>query len=122
MIESSISPEIRILDPKVREHVDTFRVLLLSQCAKTVFPELLEIFGIEAVLKFLDIFGGLVVKVPDRSFLEDAVRDVDVYHTLSKTTDPEASEDFLAIKYDTDPGFIRDCFRRVQETRQKYGL
>lgn len=122
VIDSSISKEIRILDPQVREHVDTFRVVMLSAAHHTVFPELLEIFGPELVMKFLDIFGGLTIKVPDRSFLEQATRDVDIFQMMSKSPDQEAAVDYLARKYDMIPDYVRECYDRVKKIRERYGL
>jgi hypothetical protein len=95
MVEDlSIPREVRILDPQLREHVDTFRVLLLSSCSQTIFPELLEIFGPEAVVKFMDIFGGTVIRVPSRSFLEQVTRDVDIFNMVNSSPEREAAVDY----------------------------
>jgi Mor family transcriptional regulator len=118
----SIPREVRILDPKLREHVDTFRVLLLQTCSQTIFPELLEVFGAEAVIKFMDIFGGTVIKVPSRSFLEQVTRDVDIYNMVKNSIERETAVDYLSYKYDTSNEHIMDCYNRVCEIRNKYGL
>lgn len=117
-----LSKEVRILDPQVRECVDTLRVILLSACSRTIFPELLEIFGPEAVVKFMDIFGGLTVKIPDRSFLIQATRDVDIYKMMSESPDDEAAADYLARKYDMSSDYVRECYDRVKKIRGRYGL
>lgn len=117
-----LSKEVRILDPQVRDHVDTLRVILLSACSQTIFPELLEIFGPEQVVRFMDIFGGLTIKVPSRTFLQQATRDVDIYTMMTNSPEPEAAVDYLAIKYDMDPVYVRDCFSRVKEIRRRYGV
>lgn len=117
-----LSSEIRILDPQIRSHVDTLRVILLNACARTVFPELLDIFGPDAVIKFMDIFGGLTIKVPDRSFLIQAIRDVDVYTMMSKALDDSATIAYLSKKYDIPGEYVREIHNRVKLVREKYGL
>ena len=114
--------DVQILDPQVREHVDTFRVLLLNSCTHSVFPELLEIFGPAAIIRFIDLLGGLTIKVPDRSFLERAARDVDIYHRMSVAESKPEAMQFLALKYDTTPDYVYDCYSNVKKTREKYGL
>jgi len=117
-----MGPEVRILDPKVRQHVDTFRCVMLSACRQTIFPELLEIFGPEIVVKFMDIFGGLTIKVPDRSFLIQAARDVDIYYMMTTCQEQDLAVDFLARKHDMLPEYVRECYHRVREIRERYGL
>lgn len=95
---------------------------MLQACSRTVFPELLEIFGPEAVIKFMDIFGGLTVKVPSRTFLEQATRDVDIFHTMATAQDKTAAKEFLAVKYDMEPGYVLQCYDRVKDIRVRYHL
>lgn len=120
--DTHLSSELRILDPQVRGHVDTFRVILLAACSNTIFPELLEVFGLEDVTKFMDIFGGLTIRVPSRTFLKQAIRDVDIYKMMTDSFDKSAAARYLSSKYDIDEAYVRDCFERVKELRQRYGV
>ena len=122
MPDIALGQEIRILDPQDRDLADTFRVIMLSACSQTIFPELLEIFGYDAVIKFMDVFGGLTVKVPSRTFLKQATRDIDIFRMMKDSPDQEVAVDFLANKYDMDPVYVRDCYARVKSIRERYGL
>lgn len=113
--------EVRILDPDVEGHFDTFQLLFMTSAQRTLLPELLEIFGEEALMKFLDIFGGVTFKVPDRSLLERAVRDTDIYETVRKSDAPEVVE-HLSRKYSLPQEYVREIWRRVKDLRQKAGL
>ena len=121
-VSGTVSKEIRILDPNVRNHLDTFRVVMLSTASRTIFPELLEIFGPEAVVKFLDIFGGLTIKIPERSFLEQAARDTDIYQMMSNGGNQGEIVKYLANKYDMTVEHVRLCYQRVIDIRQRYNL
>jgi hypothetical protein len=121
-VPGTVSKEIRILDPNVRNHIDTFRVVMLSTASRTIFPEILEIFGPEAAIKFLDVFGGLTIKVPERSFLEQAARDTDIYHMMSSGGNQSDIIEYLATKYDMEPDYVRTCYQRVLDIRHRYNL
>jgi len=116
-----ISKEVRILGPHDRDCVDTLRVILLYSCSRTVFPELVEVFGPDLVYKFIDLFGGVTIKVPDRHFLEQAVRDIDIYRTMSNGVRAEALK-YLAIKHDTTEEYVRERYVHVKRLREKYGI
>lgn len=118
----SVNKEIRILDPNVRKNLDTFRAVMLSTASRTTFPEILDIFGPEAAIKFLDIFGGLTIKVPDRSFLEQAARDTDIYHMMTSGGNQEDIVKHLADKYEMEPEYVRACYHRVVDIRHRYGV
>lgn len=100
--------------------MDLFRLVLLQTGQYTLFPEMLEIFGEEAVIKFLDIFGGITVRVPDRGVLERAVRDVDIYVTLARCDTPNVVGD-LARKYDIDEGYVRELHTKVKGLQEAIG-
>ena len=117
-----LNNEVRILDPTVRSHVDVFRVMLLTRCSFSIFPELLEAFGAESVIRFMDIFGGLTIRVPDRNFLEDVSKDADIFHTMETWKDQKDASDFLAVKYDSDIVDIRNRYRRIKELLEKYNV
>lgn len=118
--ESDLPSEVRILDTRLRKHMSLFRLVLLQSGQYTLFPEMLEVFGEEAVIKFLDIFGGITIRVPDRGVLERAVRDVDIYVTLSKCNTPEVAGD-LARKYDVDEGYVRELYAKVANLQEAIG-
>lgn len=113
--------DIQILDPQVRDHMDTFRVVFVRAAQYTILPELLEIFGQDDLLKFLDIFGGMTIRVPDRALLQQALRDTDIYHRISKRDDPSMTET-LAVRYSISTDLVRDIYQRVRVLRGDMGL
>lgn len=119
-IGDDLPTEVRILDTRLRKHMDLFRLVLLQSGQYTLFPEMLEVFGEEAVIKFLDIFGGITVRVPDRGVLERAVRDVDIYVTMSKCSTADVAGD-LARKYDIDEGYVRELYLKICQLQEAIG-
>lgn len=89
---------LHILDKNLMEHMDTLYLVLVHTSRMTLLPELYEVFGKEAVVKFMDVFAGTTVQVPPRAVLENCVRDVDIYLTLKKSNVPAVIAD-LALKY-----------------------
>lgn len=121
-MRSSTEPnEVRILDPQVRDHMDTFRVVFTRSAKYTIFPELMEIFGADKVVRFLEIFGGMTIRVPRREFLEQAVRDTDIYVAISRHDAPETT-DRLAVRYEIPRETVRDIYLRVKALREEMGL
>lgn len=117
---ANLPTEVRILDTRLRKHMDLFRLVLLQTGQYTLFPEMLEVFGQESVIKFLDIFGGITIRVPDRGVLERAVRDVDIYVTMAKCDNPEVVGD-LARKYEVDEGYVRELYLKVASLQEAIG-
>lgn len=110
---SSDLHEIRILNPSVQKLLDLFRILLVSRAQKTLMPELLDIFGQERVARLIDVFGGMKIEIPDRSFLERLVRDADIYSSLVKGWNKEMVK-VLATRYDITDVRVRQIFDEVE--------
>jgi hypothetical protein len=102
--------------------MDVFRVVLVQSVQYTLFPELLEIFGPEKVLKFMDIFGGMTIKVPDRSILERIVRDVDIYVTITGSPDVTEAVDLLSVRHQLPPEYVKEVYQRVKALCSAVGL
>lgn len=86
-----------------------------------MFPEIVEIFGAEAAVKFMDIFGGMTIKVPDRSILENAVRNTEIYLSLKRSNTPENARR-LADEYGLSVDYVRDVYQVLYERHKKLGL
>lgn len=111
---------LRIIDQDAIKHVDVFQVVLLNAAEHTPLPELLDIFGKESVVKFLDIFSGVTFQVPSKEVLTTSARDVDIYVTLARTgTDSEQTVSDLSTKYDVSAQQVRDCYDRVDILMKK---
>ena len=101
--------------------MDTFRVVFVRAAQYTLFPELLEVFGSESLLKFLDIFGGMTIRVPDRTLLQQALRDTDIFQKIQSQDNPGVTE-ALAVRYNISPDLVRDIYLRVKVLRGDMGL
>jgi hypothetical protein len=73
-----------ILKPMDRKQLDTLFIALLHYSQHNILPELYEIFGEESLLKFLDLFSGMTIKVPSHDQLSLIIRDVNIYIRLSR--------------------------------------
>lgn len=96
-----------ILDPNLEKTIDMVTMVLLHYNRHSVLPEILEVFGTELTIKFLDIFGGTTVKVPSRDSLHSCVRDVNVYLRLKAGS---ATVEDLAHDYQLDKMDIKRIY------------
>ncbi len=99
------TPKFAIFDTGSVEHIDALQVSLLRAGKNTLLPELYDIFGKEALLKFLDTFAGTTVQIPSKKVLESAIRDTYIYLTLNsalKSGKKKKSDvvKLLAARYD----------------------
>lgn len=101
---------LSIIDPEVRRHFPIFMALLFQRVQRTLLPEILDIFGQEAFLKFIDVFAGTTVTVPDRTVLTNLVRDADIYARLQEGESTEA----LADKYGITTEAVRWIHHQVK--------
>ncbi len=73
-----------ILDSLKGRQIEVFYVLLVSSGKYTFLPELYDIFGKEATIKFLQIFAGCTFKVPSVKKLRLLARDTTIYVRLER--------------------------------------
>jgi hypothetical protein len=79
-----MSKQLKLLDRNTERYIDALYAVLLTTQPVSLFPEMYEIFGREAVLKFLDIFSGQVIHVPSAAQIEEKVRDVTIWVEMKK--------------------------------------
>ncbi len=89
---------------KTNNRVKLLMLVLLNTDAYTFLPELLDLFGEDKLLKFLDVFSGTSIQVPSREKLGKSIRDVDIFCRLEyakhKPTYKELSEEYeVSEKY-----------------------
>lgn len=110
---------VYIMDRLTKKRLDILAVILLARSRETLLPELLEIFGREATLKFLDIFGDCEFKVPPREELERAVRDTEIYLRLTQSKRPGDAWDDAVVKelvdrYDLTREHLFDVYQGIR--------
>jgi len=106
-----------------RVDVNILMMMLLVNDEYDVLPELYEIFGEDKLIKFLDVFSGITIKVPDRSRLMECVEMIESYQILYKTTEEteERVTEDLAIKYEVSVEKIGQWYDRVEKIIKKTG-
>lgn len=116
---------LRILDTKLGEDVDVLKVIMLYYNDLSLLPELLDVFGGEAFIKFLDVFGGTTIEVPSSDVIERASRDVSIYLRLEKCT-PDNKQSVLSNMANelmmSEARLTRTHFEVKQLLEQKLGL
>lgn len=102
-----------ILDVRATDYANLFAEIMTIVGNDTLLPEIFEIFGNEAAIKFLDIFAGNNVVVPSKDLVVKAVRDAHIYHELvvQETGDPHS----LARLYEIDFRTVNNIAARTSE-------
>jgi len=99
-LKSTRKSQFNIFDPGAVNHIDALQVALLRSSKDTLLPELYEIFGKSKLLKFLDIFSGTTIVVPDRDLVENSIRDTFIYISVSKAVTYRKKERVMGIVKD----------------------
>lgn len=111
------SHDVSILDEDNLSDIDTFEVVLLRICRWTLIPEILEAFGPENTLKFLDIFKGTTIKVPSASIIAEAARDTVIYSMLGPNPKDRDVVSYLAKRFDLSQDDVWAIYSRVKGWR-----
>lgn len=96
-----------ILNSADRKVLDTLYLVLLDLGQQSLLPELLEVFGKETLIKFLDVFAGVTVQVPPAEEIKRAVRDTNIYVTLSQAQNRAEALKSLELEHSLDERSIR---------------
>lgn len=110
------------LEANAAKRVDVLYVLLVHSDRFSVLPELYEIFGREALLKFLDLFSGTTISVPSAEDLRSAIRDMTIYTRLVGATASSRSSrvERLADEYGVSKQTVEKRFDKVKEMMSAY--
>lgn len=99
---------------RTKKQLNTLLLVLLADEEYSLLPELYQIFGEETLLEFLDVFGGVELKVPRRNHLLRSIRDVAIYHRLEKSNKPTVVNE-LASEYDISPETVKRIHLRISQ-------
>jgi len=100
-----------------KRYLDIVTVLLVDRADDTHLPELYDVFGREALSKFLELFAGMTIKVPTREEIEDSVRNVSIYLQLYRTT--KGSKARVIYDIARHYGMVTDDVRRIYYRMEK---
>lgn len=118
------STDLIFLDLNNQKRVDLLYLLLVHSNRFSSLPELYEIFGKEALIKFLDIFEGQRLTVPSAKDLKKAVREVNIYSRLidkPKGTRAKVMRE-LASDYTMTVKDVAGVFAQMRELMQSYKI
>ena len=97
------------------EDVEYMKTFLAYAGGKyTLLPELAEVMSFDSLIKFLSVFAGQTIDVPERKSLINTVRDMDIYFCL-KANNSTSETARLAEKYSMTVPAIKWIFEKVQE-------
>lgn len=83
-----------------------------------ILPELFQILSVDVLLKFLYVFSGKTIKIPEKRLVTQALRDLDIFYCYSKTpTKIEITR--LSKKYSVTPQNITTIINKVAKKLNK---
>lgn len=112
--------DIRLFDQNLDRYVDALYAVFVATDEMQFFPEMKDIFGKEAVVKFLDIFAGQTIVIPPREVLEAKIRDVSMWLEICKSGDEVVPA--LAKDHNLTEQQVRDKTRIISEAMQRVGV
>ena len=84
----------------------------------SILPELSSVMEFEQLLRMLYIFSGQSINIPDQKSILTAIRDLDIYYSLSENASSiEITR--LAKKYSTTVQTVRSVYEKVVENLNK---
>ena len=97
--------------------VEAFYVLLVSSGSYTFLPELYDIFGRDATIKFLEVFQGCRLSVPKAEKLEKLAREVGIYTRVERAPTSKSRAvviQRLAEEYELTEDRVRSIYARIK--------
>ena len=102
------------------DYVNALYAVLVASDEMQFFPEMLEIFGEESVVQFLDIFAGQTIVVPPRDVLELKIRDVTMWLAWSRRGEKAIPE--LAKDHSLSEAVVRERISGIAECLKQVGV
>ena len=95
------------------DETEFLKVLLLYLGNKlSLLPELVEVLPVDNVLTFLNVFSGQKLVIPERQIVEEGLKDISIYFSLS--LNPTTEEVMrLARLYNFTPQTVRGVVEKI---------
>lgn len=90
---------------------------LLNTDQYSFLPELLDIFGEDKLVKFLDVFSGCSIEIPSREKLNRSIREIEIYNRLENSKN-KPTHAKLASEYGVSEEYIRVVHNKVNSMLQ----
>ena len=108
-------PVLRIYHRNKTEFISVFKAAVISEAQFELLPELLDIFGEDAV-KFLEIFSGRIVHVPPIRDLVAQMRRVSVWVALGVAKRTKQNYDESVASVANRLGMKKSEIRQIDES------
>lgn len=116
---------VEYIDNITKRYVDTFYLLLLHSDRYSHLPELYEVFGKEATIKFLNLFSGSTFVIPPARDFERIARDVSIYIRVSTSSTPDGRAAIvteLAREYQITESEVRKLYNLMRDIIASYDI
>lgn len=116
--------ELGIFEDHGKRFISALRAATLFTSKYEVLPEVLEIFGEDDFIRFLEIFGGRVVTVPRVEEVNRVLRDIAVWVSLSHPDEAERKrrELWLVQEFGLTRTRLRKIYAAVSDSMVNVGL
>ena len=117
-------PALEIFHESSKQYISALRAATLYISKWELLPDVLEIFGEEKYRKFLNVFGGRVIRVPEIKEVTGVLRDIAIWAALSHTNEEEKArrEALLVAQYGLARSKLRDIHAAVDDAMAGLGL
>lgn len=112
--------DLRLFSERTGDYIDALYAVFVATDELQFFPEMLEIFGTDSVVKFLDIFAGQTIVVPPRDVLEVKIRDVTMW--LEFNRQGETVIPSLARDHEMTESQVRERINGIAACLQTVGV
>lgn len=113
--------DLRLYNERTGQYIDALYAVLVVSDEMQLFPEMLEIFGKDSVVKFLDVFAGQTITVPPVDVLAAKIRDVTIWLEVSKRGGSERIPE-LAREHGMTESQVRAKVAEVSECLSRVGV
>lgn len=110
---------VQLLDDRVQQHLHPLSLVLMHEDEFGLLPEVFQAFGEEHLIRFLDIFAGRTLTIPDRDVLHRRIRDVRIWVTMNQ--DSGAAPE-LAKEYGLSEPRIHDINQQIARLASRFGI
>ena len=111
--------KLRLIDNNTDRYIDALYAVLMMSNETQFFPELYEIFGRNRVLQFLHIFSGQKIQVPTIEYLEQKIKEVQIWMEFKKNPSNRLS---IINSYGVSDSDIDSIVRSVDRKIEELGI
>jgi len=109
-----------LYDERTSRYIDALYAVLVASDEMQFFPEMMDIFDSDSVVKFLDIFAGQTLVVPPRDVLEAKLRDVSMWLAFAESGEGVIPD--LAKEHGLTESYVREKIEAIVQCMARVGV